>query len=79
MLCCSYPSIPEDFHPGNPCSTLYITNIDPKVKEKRLAEFFEGYGAIQTVKIIREKASGKSLSYGFVEFISPHSGKNTSI
>jgi len=72
----NYPCspIPESFPEGNPCSILYITNIDPKVKEKNLASFFEHYGPIHTVKIVREKASGKSLSYGFVEFVHPLHG-----
>lgn len=47
---------------------LYITNIDPKVNENDLYAFFERYGPINAVKIVREKDSGRSLSYGFVEF-----------
>lgn len=73
-MLCSYPCAPSDFPEGNPCSTLYITNIDPKVKEKTLTSFFEHYGPLHTVKIVRDKTSGKSLSYGFVEFIDPLHG-----
>ncbi len=67
-------SLPNEILEGNPCSILYITNIDPCVTEGRLATFFEKYGQITTVKIVREKESGKSLSYGFVEFANPGNG-----
>lgn len=57
------------------CPELYITNIDPKVNENDLYTFFEQYGPIAAVKIVREKDSGRSLSYGFVEFENIIDGK----
>jgi len=67
-------SLSEGIPSSNSCCTLYITNIDPNVSERNLGSFFEKYGQIRTVKIVREKDSGKSLSYGFVEFINPNNG-----
>jgi len=72
-------SLAEDIPTGSSCSTLYITNIDPNVSERNLASFFEKYGPIRTVKIVREKETGKSLSYGFVEFINTTNGNFPSL
>lgn len=71
--------LPEGIPLGDSCSTLYITNIDPNVSERNLASFFEKYGPIRTVKIVREKETGKSLSYGFVEFINVSNGNSSSL
>jgi len=69
------PESPKNYQ-GDLNRTLYITNLDPKVREKDLANFFSKYGPTALVKIVRDKGSGKSLSYGFVEFIKANDGKN---
>ena len=68
------PSHPTRNYQGDLNHTLYITNLDPKVREKDLAAFFSRYGPTSVVKIVRDKVSGKSLSYGFVEFIEANDG-----
>ena len=65
----------EDIYEDSFCPELYITNIDPKVNENDLYTFFNRYGPITAVKIVREKDSGRSLSYGFVEFEDVIDGK----
>ncbi len=68
------PESPKNYQ-GDINTTLYITNLDPKVREKDLVLFFSKYGPTKVVKIVRDKVSKKSLSYGFVEFVEANDGK----
>jgi RNA recognition motif-containing protein len=45
---------------------IYVGNLDFKVKENELAELFEEYGDVSSVKIIVDKYSGRSKGFGFV-------------
>lgn len=45
---------------------IYVGNLDFKVKEDDLKGIFEEYGAVESVKIISDKFSGKSKGFGFV-------------
>jgi nucleolysin TIA-1/TIAR len=57
--------------------TLYVGQLDPTaVDENALYSIFSSYGAIASQpKIIRDRVSGASLGYGFVEFADPASAK----
>jgi len=46
---------------------LYIGNLDYSIKEENLRELFEGFGEVNSVKIITDKFSGRSKGFGFVE------------
>ena len=47
---------------------LYIGNLPWKLVEADLAETFTQYGVIEgTVKVIRDRETGRSKGYGFVE------------
>jgi len=63
------PTLTTRNYQGDLNRTLYITNLDPKVREKDLVAYFSRYGPTSVVKIVRDRVSGKSLSYGFVEFV----------
>jgi RNA recognition motif-containing protein len=46
---------------------LYIGNLSFNATEEQLREAFEGFGAVSTVNIIKDKFSGESRGFAFVE------------
>ncbi len=46
---------------------IYVGNISRDVSEADLREAFAAFGAIQSVSIIKDKYSGESRGFGFVE------------
>ncbi|MDD3877387.1 MAG: RNA-binding protein [Bacteroidales bacterium] len=54
---------------------LYIGNLDYKVREQQLEELFAEYGEVTSVKIIKDKFSGRSKGFGFVEMADDNGGK----
>ena len=46
---------------------IYVGNISRTATEQDLKEAFEAYGAVQTASIIKDKFSGESRGFGFVE------------
>ena len=49
---------------------LYIGNLPFKTKEEDLQTLFQQAGAVESVNIIRDKFSGQSRGFGFVEMTS---------
>ena len=49
---------------------LYVGNIPFKVREEDLLSLFQQAGKVHTVSIIRDKFSGQSRGFGFVEMAS---------
>ena len=50
---------------------LYVGNLPFKVREEDLQSLFQQAGAVESVNIIRDKFSGQSRGFGFVEMTSP--------
>jgi len=46
---------------------IYIGNLSQQVNEDELREAFEAFGNVQSVNIIKDKFSGVSKGFGFVE------------
>jgi len=46
---------------------IYVGNLSYEVTEKELKEAFEAFGQVETVNIIKDKYSGQSKGFGFVE------------
>ena len=46
---------------------IYVGNLSWESTESQLKELFEGYGAVELATIIKDKYSGKSRGFGFVE------------
>lgn len=46
---------------------IYVGNLATEVNEEDLRQAFEAYGEIASVNIIKDKFSGKSRGFGFVE------------
>ncbi len=46
---------------------IYVGNLSFEVTEQDLQETFEAFGEVTSVKIIKDKYSGQSKGFGFVE------------
>ena len=46
---------------------IYIGNLNYRVSEADLQQVMEEYGAVDSVKIIKDRETGKSKGFGFVE------------
>lgn len=46
---------------------IYIGNLSEQVNEEDLREAFEAFGNVKSVNIIKDKFSGVSKGFGFVE------------
>jgi len=46
---------------------IYVGNIPYRMEEDRLRELFAQYGQVDSVKIIRDRYTGRSKGFGFVE------------
>jgi len=50
---------------------LYVGNLPFKIREEDLQTLFQQAGSVESVNIIRDKFSGQSRGFGFVEMVSP--------
>ena len=46
---------------------IYIGNLNTRVKEADLQQVIEEYGAVESVKIIKDRETGKSKGFAFIE------------
>ncbi|MFQ6108639.1 MAG: RNA recognition motif domain-containing protein [Candidatus Aminicenantales bacterium] len=46
---------------------IYVGNIAYRMREDTLRELFEQYGEVTSVKIIKDRMTGRSKGFGFVE------------
>ena len=46
---------------------IYIGNLSRETTEEDLRQVFEGFGRVESVNIIKDKFSGESRGFGFVE------------
>jgi RNA recognition motif-containing protein len=54
---------------------IYISNINFKAREQGLQEVFEQFGEVSSVKIIKDKETGRSKGFGFVEMPNDEQGR----
>lgn len=47
---------------------LFICKLNPVTKSKDIATIFSRFGEVLSVEIVRNKETGRSLCYGFIEF-----------
>eukprot|EP00771_Trimastix_marina_P001116 gnl/Trimastix_PCT/2158.p1 GENE.gnl/Trimastix_PCT/2158~~gnl/Trimastix_PCT/2158.p1 ORF type:complete len:470 (-),score=115.37 gnl/Trimastix_PCT/2158:266-1675(-) len=52
----------------NQCASLYVGNLSESISEGLLSEVFGAFGAIKQCKVIKDKQTGHSSGYGFVDF-----------
>jgi len=46
---------------------IYVGNLSYEITEEDLQEAFEAFGKVESVRIIKDKYSGRSKGFGFVE------------
>jgi len=46
---------------------IYAGNLAYKISEDTLRELFEKYGEVTSVKIIKDRETGRSKGFGFIE------------
>jgi RNA recognition motif-containing protein len=46
---------------------IYVGNLSYEVTEEDLKEAFGAFGEVETVKVIKDKYTGRSKGFGFVE------------
>lgn len=46
---------------------IYVGNFSDQLTEQVLREMFEPFGAVESVKIIKDRFSNRSKGFGFVE------------
>lgn len=46
---------------------IYIGNLNYGVKENDLQTLLEGFGSVDSVKIIMDRETGRSKGFGFIE------------
>lgn len=46
---------------------IYVGNLSYEVTENDLASAFEGFGRVESAKVIKDMYTGKSRGFGFVE------------
>lgn len=54
---------------------IYIGNLNYRVREDDLKQVMEEYGAVASVKIIKDRETGKSKGFAFVEMEDDAAGK----
>ena len=54
---------------------IYVGNLNYEVTEEDLRELFASFGEIASVNIIKDKYSGKSKGFGFVEMGDDQAGE----
>lgn len=50
-----------------PMMTLYVGNLPYRVHEGEVKELFAQYGAVSTVRLVRDRKTGRRKGFGFVE------------
>jgi len=46
---------------------IYVGNLSYDVTEDELRQLFESYGEIHSIKIIKDRYTGRSKGFGFIE------------
>ncbi len=55
---------------------IYVSNLSFDVTEDDLREPFEAFGKIDSVRVVKDKYSGESKGFGFVEMPSKNEGQS---
>ena len=53
---------------------LYVGNLSYDAGEDELRAAFEPHGAVTDVRVVRDRETGRSRGFGFVEFGTPEEG-----
>ena len=54
---------------------IYVGNLNYRVREEDLKQTMEEYGVVDSVKIIKDRETGRSKGFAFVEMPNDDEGK----
>ncbi len=54
---------------------IFVSNVSFKMRENHLREVFEKFGEVSSVKIIKDKETGRSKGFGFIEMPNDSEGR----
>lgn len=46
---------------------IYVANLSFRIQDENLREIFEDYGTVSSAKVVKDRETGKSRGFGFVE------------
>ncbi len=52
---------------------IYVGNLSYQITEQELKEYFNQFGTISQVRVVKNRSSGRSKGFGFVTFINAES------
>lgn len=55
-------------------ASLYVGDLHHEINDARLHDAFAEYKSLSSVRVCRDSATGRSLCYGYVNFMSPQDG-----
>lgn len=55
---------------------IYVGNLPATVSDQELQNLFTSYGSVKTAHVIKDKLSGESRGFGFVEMSEDMDGEN---
>jgi len=55
---------------------IFVANVDFIVQDDELRSYFEDYGTVSSFKIIKDRDTGRSKGFGFVEMPDQEEGLN---
>jgi len=54
---------------ANETATLYVGNLPYKANEEAVKDYFKGYINVQSVRLMKDRRTGKRKGYGFIEVL----------
>ncbi|QPG06114.1 RNA-binding protein [Salinimonas marina] len=54
---------------GGETATLYVGNLPYKANEDAVKEYFSGFVHVQSVRLMKDRRTGKRKGYGFIEVV----------
>lgn len=63
----SSPATSTDVEADEDVSTLYVGNLPYRANEQIVKEHFEKFGYVRSVRLMKDKRTGKRKGFGFVE------------